>query len=255
MTISDSCNMTPQQAISSEDIERVGPGVREMAADRIRTAIVSGELLPGQRLPERELCALTGAARTTVREAIRQLESEGLIRTIPYRGPIVSMLTEKEARDIYELRAMLEGQTARLFVQRAGDDLVAALRRAVEDIGRAHAARDMVGVIASSDEFYSVLTEGAANKVLSQTLLAIQNRLALFRFSSTRWPGRAERSMAELRDIAAAVEARDAAAAEACCVRHIEAAAELALMVLAERARGAAAASASRLPMDRRPRP
>lgn len=243
--------MTQQQALDGGDIERTGPGVREMAADRIRAAIVSGELLPGQRLPERELCTLTGAARTTVREAIRQLESEGLIRTIPYRGPIVSMLSEKEARDIYELRAMLEGQTARLFVERASDSLVAALRHAVEDIGRGHDAHDMVGVIASSDEFYSVLTEGAANRSLSQTLLTIQNRLALFRFSSTRWPGRSERSMAELRDIADAVEARDAATAERCSVRHIEAAAELALMVLAERARGAAAVNGGRLPVDR----
>jgi DNA-binding GntR family transcriptional regulator len=239
--------MTQQHAPhGDDDSERGSAGVREMAAERIRAAIVSGELLPGQRVPERELCALTGAARTTVREAIRQLESEGLITTIPYRGPVVSELTEKEARDIYEFRAMLEGQAGRLFVERSSDRLIAELRRTVEDIGRAHAARDMVGVITSSDQFYKVLTEGAANKALSQVLLTIHNRLALFRFSSTRWPGRAERSMAELRDIADAVEARNAAAAEACCIRHIEAAAELALMVLAERARGAAAASRSR---------
>jgi DNA-binding GntR family transcriptional regulator len=226
-----------------------------MAADRIRSAIVSGDLLPGQRLPERELCALTGAARTTVREAIRQLESEGLITSIPYRGPVVSVLTEKEARDIYELRAMLEGQAGRLFVERASDALVAALRHAVEDIGRAHDAHDMVGVITSSDEFYTVLTEGAGNRALSQALLTIQNRLALFRFSSTRWPGRAERSMAELRDIADAIEAHDAAAAEARCVRHIKAAAELALMVLAERARGAAAVSGGRTTLSHGARP
>ncbi|MFC7397450.1 GntR family transcriptional regulator [Chelatococcus sp. GCM10030263] len=239
--------MVQQQAFHGEDDnERGGAGVREMAADRIRAAIVSGDLLPGQRVPERELCALTGAARTTVREAVRQLESEGLITSIPYRGPVIAELTDREARDIYELRAMLEGQAGRLFVQRASGEFVAELRRTVEDIGRAHAARDMVGVITSSDEFYKVLTEGAANKALSQVLLTIHNRLALFRFSSTRWPGRAERSMAELRDIADAVQARDAAAAEAACIHHIEAAAELALMVLAERARGAAAASRSR---------
>jgi DNA-binding GntR family transcriptional regulator len=239
--------MTQHQALhGDDDTERGGSGVREMAAEKIRTAIVTGGLLPGQRVPERELCALTGAARTTVREAIRQLESEGLITTIPYRGPVVAELTEQEARDIYELRAMLEGQAGRLFVERASDHLVAELRRTVEDIGRAHVARDMVGVITSSDAFYKVLTEGAANKQLKQVLLTIHNRLALFRFSSTRWPGRAERSMAELREIADAAEARNAAAAEAACIHHIEAAAELALMVLAERARGAAAASRSR---------
>jgi DNA-binding GntR family transcriptional regulator len=239
--------MKTEQAMNAES-ERGAAGVREMAESRIRTAIVSGALLPGQRLPERELCALTGAGRATVREAIRQLESEGLITTISYRGPIVSVLTEEEARDIYELRAILEGKAGRLFVERARDAHVEALREAVEAIGRAHEEHDMVGVITSSNRFYSVLAEGAANKALSQALATIHNRLALFRFSSTRWPGRAASSMAELRDIAEAVERRDAAAAEACCVRHIDAAAELALMVLAERARGAASVIGRRRP-------
>jgi DNA-binding GntR family transcriptional regulator len=229
-----------------DGVEELELGVRETAAERIRAAIVSGEVLPGQRLPMRELCALTGAAHTTVREAVRRLESEGLITTIPYRGLFVSDLTDAEARDIYELRAMLEGQAGRLFVKRASDSHVLELVRAVEDIGRAHAAHDMAGVINSSDEFYLILTEGAANKALAQSLLTIHNRLALFRFSSTRWPGRADQSMAELREIAEVVKARDAEAAGLSFVRHIEAAAELALLVLAERASGAAAVSRSR---------
>lgn len=227
-------------SLGGEETERDGASVREAAADRIRAGIVSGELLPGQRLPERELGVLTGAARTTVREAIRQLESEGLITTVPYRGPMVSVLSEEEARDIYELRVMLEGQAGRLFVERASDELVAALRETVEDTGRAHEAGDFVGVVTSSDRFYRILTEGAGNKSLAQMLLTIQNRLAIFRFSSTRWPGRAQSSMVELRDIAAAVEARDAAAAETFFVKHMKAAAELALMILSERAQGAA---------------
>lgn len=230
--------MIGRQAITA-DVATQSAGVRTMAEDKIRAAIVSGELLPGQRLPERELCALTGAGRTTVREAIRQLESEGLITTVSHRGPTVSVLTEEEARSIYELRAMLEGQAGRLFVERATDTQIRDLCQAVEDIGRGHEMRDMVGVIDASGRFYSVLTEGAGNTLLRQTLSTILNRLALFRFSSTRWPGRAERSMEELRDIATAVTARDAAAAEAACVHHIEAAAELGLMVLAERAKGA----------------
>jgi DNA-binding GntR family transcriptional regulator len=233
------------------NVEELELGVRETAAERIRIAIVSGEVLPGQRLPMRVLCALTGAAHTTVREAVRRLESEGLITTIPYRGLFVSDLTAAEARDIYELRAMLEGQAGRLFVERAIDAQVVELVRAIEDIGRAHTARDMEGVINSSDEFYRILVEGAANKALGQSLFTIHNRLALFRFSSTRWPGRAERSMAELREIGEAVKARNAEAAASSLVRHIEAAAELALLVLGERASGAAAVGRSRLMGDR----
>ena len=86
--------------------------VRQTAAEQIRAAIVAGELLPGQRLPDRMLGELTGVGRTTVREAVRQLEAEGLLTVVAHRGPTVAVLTEQETRDLYELRAMLEGQAA-----------------------------------------------------------------------------------------------------------------------------------------------
>lgn len=232
--------MTPSKApIEHQSIDL---DVRTTAEDKIRGAIVSGELLPGQRLTERELCAFTGAARTTVREAMRLLESEGLITTTSHRGAIVSVLTEQEAQDIYELRAILEGQAGRLFVKRATDLQVIALSKIIEDIGRSHEEGNIVGVIQNSNKFYAALTGGAGNEELSDVLTALFNRLALFRFTSTRWPGRVERSMAELREIGAAIRARDGDAAEAACVRHVKAAAEIALLVLAERARGAAIA-------------
>lgn len=235
-----------EPSIDVDESDRSGAGVREQAAERIRTAIVSGELLPGQRLPERELCDLTGASRTTVREVVRQLETEGLITSVPYRGPTVPILSEAEARELYELRAILEGQAGRLFVQRADDGLVAALHQAVEDTGRCYDTNDIVGVIENSNAFYDVLLKGVGNRALGQALRTIHNRLALFRFSSTRWPGRAETTMVELRAITAAVAARDAAAAERYCIEHIEKAAEMALLVIVERARGAAAARRSR---------
>lgn len=220
----------------------VSRGAREMAEDRIRQGIVAGEFLPGTHLSERALTEITGASRTVVREALRSLEGEGLITTVRYRGPTVAQLTEKEARDIYELRAMLEGRIARLFTARATDDAVAALAQTVEDIGRGHETGDMVAVIDSSGRFYDVLCAAADNGVIAQTLRTLLNRLALFRFSSTRWPGRASASMEELRAFVAAVAARDADAAEREAVRHIDNAAEMALLVIAERQRGAQAA-------------
>jgi DNA-binding GntR family transcriptional regulator len=218
------------------------PTQRQMAEERIRAAIVAGELLPGQRLTDRALCTLTGTGRTTVREAIRQLESEGLVTAIPHRGPMVAVLSEQEARDLYELRTMLEGQAGRLCALRGHVIHAASLHHAVDRLDAARRDGQICGVIDANAEFYAALTAGAGNDALRQTLGTIHNRLALFRFSSTRWPGRTERSVAELRAIAEAIAARDATAAEAACIHHIEAAAELALLVLAERARGAAMA-------------
>ena len=222
--------------------------VRQAAEERLRAAIVTGELLPGQRLPERELCELTGVGRTTVREAIRQLESEGLITTAPHRGPTVAVLSEKEARDLYELRAMLEGQAGRLCALRGSAEHAAALHRSVDALDQARRERQISGVIAANAEFYAALTAGAGNEALRLLLGTVQNRLAFFRFSSTRWPGRTERSVVELRAIAEAVAARDPTAAEAACIQHIEAAAELAFVVLSVRAQGTAALARRRRP-------
>ncbi|HWL80357.1 MAG TPA: GntR family transcriptional regulator [Roseomonas sp.] len=216
------------------------PTARRMAEEVLRNAILTGGLAPGQRLTDRSLCELTGVGRTTVREAVRQLESEGLISTVPHRGPVVAVLSESEARDLYELRAMLEGQAGRLCVLRGDESHGAALHAAVDQMERARQAGSMLGILEANAAFYAALNAGAGNEALRQAMLGVQNRLAFFRFSSTRWPGRAERSVAELRAVAEAVAARDAAAAEAACIRHIEASAELALLVLAERARGAA---------------
>ncbi|MEO3472708.1 GntR family transcriptional regulator [Roseomonas sp. CAU 1739] len=214
--------------------------VRQIAEEQIRAAIVAGDLLPGQRLPERMLGELTGVGRTTVREAVRQLESEGLVTVVPHRGPTVAVLTEQETRDLYELRAMLEGQAGRLCAQRGTPVQAEALLRSVDTLEQAWLRRQISGVMDANAAFYAALLGGAGNDALRQALGTIHNRLALFRFSSTRWPGRTAQSVVELRAIAEAVAARDAAAGERACIHHIEAAAELALIVLAERARGAA---------------
>lgn len=214
--------------------------VRQTAAEQIRAAIVAGELLPGQRLPDRMLGELTGVGRTTVREAMRQLEAEGLVTVVAHRGPTVAVLTEQETRDLYELRAMLEGQAGRLCASRGTPAQAEALLHAVDALEQAWLQRQISGVMDANAEFYAALLDGAGNDALRQALGTIHNRLALFRFSSTRWPGRTAQSIVELRAIAEAVTARDAEASERASVRHIEAAAELALIVLAERARGAA---------------
>ena len=224
------------------------PTARQMAEETLRAAILTGDLQPGERLTERRLGELTGTGRTTVREAVRQLESEGLIDSVPHRGPTVALLTEREARDLYELRAMLEGQAGRLCALRGDTGHAAALHNAVDALDAARREGSMLGVLSANAEFYDALNRGAGNEALRHAMLGVQNRLAFFRFSSTRWPGRSEQSVSELRAIADAVMLRDPVAAESACIHHIQAAAELALLLLAERARGAALARRARRP-------
>jgi len=90
--------------ITRERIERQGV---QRFLDELRQSIILGRLNPGERLVERELIAMMGVSRTVIREALRQLESEGLVAIIPNKGPVVRTLTLEEARELYAIRAVL----------------------------------------------------------------------------------------------------------------------------------------------------
>src|SRR5262245_15967672 len=98
----------------SDDIDgdmrlvRDRPTLRELTAEKLRDAILSSRLQPGQRLVERDLCEQTGVSRSSVREALRHLEAEGLIERQGPRGLFVASITPEEARQIYEVRAAIE---------------------------------------------------------------------------------------------------------------------------------------------------
>src|SRR5580704_15724302 len=102
-------------------IPKAAAPLRRQVLDELRQSIIAGRLRPGARLVERELIAMMGVSRTVIREALRQLESEGLVAIVPNKGPIVRELTRDEARDLYSIRAVLEGLAARLFVENASE--------------------------------------------------------------------------------------------------------------------------------------
>src|SRR5215471_4456604 len=93
--------------------------LRELTTAKLRDAILSLHFKPGQHLVERELCEQTGVSRTSVREALRQLEAERLVERRASRGLFVASVTAEEARQIYEVRAALEPEMARLFAETA----------------------------------------------------------------------------------------------------------------------------------------
>ena len=93
-------------------IDRSAKTLRELAVERLRDAILDGQFRPGDRLVERVLCERLGVSRTVVREALRHLETEGLVDVVPQQGPAVARLDAGQATQIYEIRAMLEALAA-----------------------------------------------------------------------------------------------------------------------------------------------
>lgn len=208
--------------------------VRSQVAASFRSAIVAGRFGPGERLIERELCELTGASRTSVREALRQLESEGLVETVANKGPIVTVITPEQARKIYEVREALESFAGALFVRVASDSQLQALKKAVNKIEAAYESRDLSKILSAKDNFYNVLFKGSGNEIIGSIIRTMNARISLLRRVSLDSGTRATQSLAELREILICIEQRDETATALACQRHVKKAAEAALSRLVE---------------------
>lgn len=213
-------------------VERNPAPVRTQVLDNLRQAIVERQLVPGQRLIERELVELTGVSRTSIREALRELAAEGLVTAIPNKGTVVARVSAEEARQLYEVRSALEGLAGRLFVQNATQAQRNALVRALQRIERQVAKGSFM--INAKDSFYEILFEGGGNEALRSVTAGLHARVSVLRALSLSVPGRPAQSLQEMRDIVDAVLAGDADAAACACSRHVEEAGRVGLHALAE---------------------
>lgn len=215
------------------------PPIRDQIASILRKAIVNVEFQPGEVLVERDLCERTGASRPSVREALRQLEVEGLVESRNGRGTIVRVLSEDEVRDLYEVRAELEGFTARLFTKRATEAGREELRQAVAELREATTSAEenlSRRILDAQAAYYSALMAGARNPMLEQVLQGLQVRVAQLRATTLQVAGRAVDSLREFEAILAAVEAGDALEAERAAVEHVRRAGEVMVDVVRARA-------------------
>jgi GntR family transcriptional regulator, trigonelline degradation regulator len=199
-------------------IRRSAAPLRHDVLEALRASIVNGRLAPGARLIERELIGMMGVSRTVIREALRQLEAEGLVDVVPNRGAIVRELTVDEARDLYAIRALLEGLAARMFVEKAGEEEIAALGRELKATAAAYRRGDPEETIAAKNRFFDILFRGAKSETLSTMLTTLLARIwrwrALGLSHPQRSPSRPEESIKGLQALHKAIVQHDADAAE-----------------------------------------
>jgi DNA-binding GntR family transcriptional regulator len=191
------------------------PGlIRDRVVDALREAIIAGRLKPGERIRERELVSLLGVSRSPLREAIRILETEGLITSLAHRGARVSELSARDLRDMLHVRIMLESFAARLFIERLDGRALQAMQDQVE---RARAPGYQVDLQANFDlglEFHDLLVGGCGNRKvvqLHENLKRHQTRYQHFAFARL---GRDVRALDEHAEMVTALRARDVAGVE-----------------------------------------
>ncbi|MGY0216475.1 GntR family transcriptional regulator [Endozoicomonadaceae bacterium StTr2] len=240
-------------------IERASVTLREKVLTTLRNAIMNFQFLPGDRLVERDLCDLLGVSRTSVREALRHLESEGLLEYVDGKGPRVAIITMADAREIYELRCSLECMIVELFTLRANDKQVLELEFALKKLHARLDAGELIPILDAVTDFYEVLFNGCGNRTACDLLRRLQARISFLRATSLSRNNRSKFSSAEMSDIVEAIKSRDIQKAHDSCLNHVRKAASVAMEVLASQEGGDARATSkpatgdmySPLPMGR----
>ena len=210
------------------------PLVDELA-DRIRAAVMTGRLEIGTRLLQQSLAADFEVSRTPVREALRKLESEGLVEVIPNRGAIVRGPTAREIREAYLVRAELEGLAAELAAEWiSGAQLhaleeAAALFRTCTVTGDTPTAEAALAWTRANDAFHEIIQAAAANDQLRRTIVGLHRSFprSLTGAALSRDARLLERNVAEHARILDAIAARDGAQARRAMVEHVRRSGEI----------------------------
>jgi DNA-binding GntR family transcriptional regulator len=180
-------------------------------AERLRQQIFARELEPGSWIDEQKLAAEYGISRTPLREALKVLAVEGLVTMKVRRGAYVTEMSRQDVAQVYHLLGLLESDAAGEVARRATDAQIAELRRLHEQLEKQVRNRD--AFFATNEAFHLKLLEFAGNRWRTQLVDDLRKVMKLNRHHSLFKQGRLASSLAEHRELMAAIEGRDARAA------------------------------------------
>jgi len=160
--------------------------LREAVFATLRAAILDGTLRPGERLMEIGLARQLGVARTPVREAIRKLEKEGLVRVLPRRGAAVAGIRPEEQRDLLEVRTVLEELALRRACRRINAKQLAKLESASQAFAQHLAAGDLSAAAQADRSFHTIISAAAGNGYLSQLLEDMEDQFLRYRMETIK---------------------------------------------------------------------
>ena len=189
--------------------------------ERLYQAILRGDFQPNERLIEMDLAQLYNVGRAAIRTTLARLEQDGLVEREPNRGARVRAISEEEAVETLEARAVLEGLAARYAARNITDADIADLRAIVGEMEAHLAEGDLLGISEGNTRLHSRLLEIANNKTVARLIERLHAQHIRSQFRLILVPGRPPRSVAEHRAIVEAIASRDPDAAEAAMRSHL----------------------------------
>lgn len=187
----------------------------------LREAIVTGQLHPNERLTESSLAERLKTGRTAVRAALVRLDQEGLVTLERNRGARVRHVSDREALEIEEVRAALEGMLARRASTQVTAEGLRELRQMIEEMREHVEQGDSIGYSELNSAFHERIWAAADHPTAARIVRSLKSQAIRFQFQTALRPGRAQRSLREHEAIFAALKAHDPAAAESAMREHL----------------------------------
>lgn len=178
-------------------------------AERLRHLIVEGDLAPGEKLSERDLCSQFGVSRTPLREALKVLSTEGLVRLIPHRGAAVSKLTISDLEEAFPIMGALEAVAGELACRHITDEEIAQLRAIHTEMVAEHRAQNLERYFALNQRIHEAILAAARNPTLAQMQRGLAGRVRRARYMANMSAARWAEAVREHEAILEALSARD----------------------------------------------
>ncbi len=195
--------------------------LRAKVFNQLQNDILNGKFEPGESLTEIKLSEELGVSRTPIREAIRQLELEGLVQSIPNKGAVVTGISSKDIEDIYTIRMMVEGLAARWAAEKITDEELEEMKEALEFEEFYTMKNDTQHLLRFDSRFHEIIYKACKSKPLMHTLSTFHHYVQRARSASFSSPGRAQKVLEEHKAILQAIMDRDPERAEKLTTEHV----------------------------------
>jgi len=203
--------------------------LRHQIIASLRKAIELGILAPGTRLIEKELCAELAVSRTSLREALRELQAQGILQYTATRSLAVSAISREDAENVYRIRATIEALIVEQFIEKADEAAIEGLAREAEALKAAYRSGELERIVVGKRNFYDRVCAGAENPIAFDIINHLVLRTSSLRARSLLRRERQQESIAEIDALIRAIARRDAAAARQIASEHVSHSARSAL--------------------------
>ena len=204
-----------------QPVQQASAPLRNKIIAALRSAIETGVLVPGQRLIEKDLCEQLGVSRTSLREALREVQAEGILEYNSSRGLSVSAISVEDAKNIYRLRSVLEALAVEQFIEQASDAQIEELVEESERLKKAYRGGVLADIVGAKRDFYDRICAGAKNPIAFDMINRLVLRTSSLRKRSLVRKERHAQSIKEIEALMKAIQRRDTARARSAAIEHV----------------------------------